>query len=92
MQQGEQIEFAVRRDDLKLRRVQDSAPEPDQCRIACKISATEYQGYFVKVMLEVVDQKEIIAYVPEREFFDTSLVEGDQVFATWHAHRSRILT
>jgi putative spermidine/putrescine transport system ATP-binding protein len=88
---GSRVEFAVRRDDLTLRPPQGFASTPDRGAIACKILAIEYQGYFVKVMLEAAGQTEMVAYVPERVFFDTPFVAGDRVLATWPVVRARAL-
>jgi len=45
----------------------------------------------VKVMLESADEHELVAYVPERQFFEDAFDVGDVVLATWSAERSRLL-
>ncbi|UZE46894.1 hypothetical protein ONR75_17830 [Rhodopseudomonas sp. P2A-2r] len=53
--------------------------------------AIEYQGSFVKVMLDTVPDEEFIAYIPERTFFRDPFDIGDLLLATWPAGRARIL-
>jgi putative spermidine/putrescine transport system ATP-binding protein len=87
---GDQIDVAVRRDDIQLRR-SSAAMEPDWNALTTRVRAIEYQGFFVKVMLESADEHELVAYVPERQFFEDAFDVGDVVLATWSAERSRLL-
>ena len=44
---------------------------PPACSTALpsRVLAIEYQGYFVKVMLDTVPDEEFVAYIPEKTFF-----------------------
>ena len=53
--------------------------------------AVEYQGNFVKVMLDAIGADEFIAYVPERTFFRDPYAIGDVVLATWPSDLARLL-
>ena len=53
--------------------------------------AIEYQGSFVKVMLDAIADEEFVAYVPERVFFRDPLAIGDVVLATWAIDHARLL-
>ena len=88
---GDQVDLAVRRDDLHLRRPSAGGAEPGWNSISTRIQAVEYQGNFVKVMLEANGDKEFVAYVPERVFFSDPFAAGDAVVATWSAERSLLL-
>lgn len=88
---GDSIEVAVRRDDIHLRRPGAGAIEPGWNVVETRIRAVEYQGSFVKVMLETESVREFVVYVPEREFFEDPMEAGDSVLATWPCSRSRLL-
>ena len=88
---GDRVDIAVRRDDVELIRAGQSLPAGRSSAIASRVLAIEYQGSFVKVMLEAVPTKEFVAYVPEQTFFEDPLNVGDPVLATWAADRVRPL-
>ncbi len=86
---GDAIEFAVRRDDIVLKRPGPDAVAPDTAALSSRVTGVEYQGSFVKVMLDALGREDFIAYVPERTFFRDPVAIGDVVLATWpveHAH------
>jgi putative spermidine/putrescine transport system ATP-binding protein len=56
-----------------------------------RVLAIEYQGSFVKVMLDTIPDEEFVAYIPERSFFRDPFNIGDMLLATWSAGRARIL-
>jgi len=87
---GDHIDLAVRRDDIELRRA-DAAPASGSTILPSRVTAIEYQGSFVKVMLDAVPDDEFIAYVPERTFFLDPFNVGDVLLATWSAGRARVL-
>jgi len=88
---GDQVDLAVRRDDVQLRRGTMNGGEPDCNAINTRIRAIEYQGSFVKVMCDTVSDNEFVAYVPERDFFKDSFAVGDVVVATWKTEQSLLL-
>ena len=88
---GASIDLAVRRDDVRVRRGETAAADPGWNALPSRVQAIEYQGLFVKVMLDSADDSEFVAYVPEREFFVDPLSIGDAVVATWPADRSILL-
>lgn len=88
---GDSVDLAVRRDDLRLRR--PGVPvEAGWNSVNTRIRAIEYQGAFVKVMLDGIDDAEFVAYLPEREFFTDPFEVGDVVVATWVAEQSLLLS
>ncbi|MBI3528289.1 MAG: ABC transporter ATP-binding protein [Betaproteobacteria bacterium] len=88
---GDRVDLAVRRDDIHLRRPGPAA-EAGWNTINTRIRAIEYQGAFVKVMLDAIGETEFVAYVPEREFFSDSFTVGDSVVAAWRSERSLLLS
>ena len=88
---GDTIDIAVRRDDVALVRPGASLPPGCGTALPSRVTAIEYQGYFVKVMLDTVPDDEFVAYVPEKTFFADPFNVGDVVLATWVADRARPL-
>ena len=88
--EGDRIDFAIRRDDIDLKR--PGAPlDPEASSLSGRVAGVEYQGNFVKVMLDPVGEDEFVVYVPERVFFDDPLDVGDLVTAAWPAQHARLL-
>jgi putative spermidine/putrescine transport system ATP-binding protein len=87
---GDPIAIAVRRDDIELVRP-DGAMAADTASVSSRVTAIEYQGYFVKVMLDAGSQEDFVVYVSERKFFGNPLNVGDAVLATWPVEVARML-
>ena len=87
---GNSIAVAVRRDDIELVRPGTAQPE-GTASLASRVTAIEYQGYFVKVMLDAGSDEDFIVYVSERRFFDNPLGVGEVVLATWPVDVARLL-
>jgi len=86
---GDRVDFAVRRDDIELTR-------PDRATghgaaVPSRVRAIEYQGNYVKVLLDDVGKDELIAYVPDRVFYSDPFVIGDVVMAGWQKEKARML-
>ena len=50
--------------------------DPDWNASDTRIRAIEYQGSFVKVMLDTIGEQEFVVYVPERQFFEDAFDVG----------------
>ena len=87
---GDTIDIAVRRDDVGLVRPGVDVAA-DTSWLSSRVLAVEYQGNFVKVMLDATGTDEFIAYIPERTFFRDPYAIGDVVQATWPSHLARLL-
>ncbi|MEW5420542.1 ABC transporter ATP-binding protein [Amorphus sp. 3PC139-8] len=86
---GSSIDIAIRRDDIELIRPDKRLDSPGRAAVSSRITAIEYQGNFVKVMLDTSEDVAFIAFVPERRFFQDPMHVGDVVYASWdieHAH------
>ncbi|MBL26658.1 MAG: Fe3+/spermidine/putrescine ABC transporter ATP-binding protein [Rhodospirillaceae bacterium] len=89
--QGDKVDIAVRRDDIRLLRPESAAIAPGNPHLSTRVQAIEYQGYFVKVMLDAIGDDEFVAYVTERDFFSDPLKVGDIVVATWQSDHTLLL-
>jgi putative spermidine/putrescine transport system ATP-binding protein len=87
---GDSIAVAVRRDDIELIKPGHDAPD-GTASLASRVTAIEYQGYFVKVMLDAGSNADFVVYVSERKFFSNPVGVGDVVLATWPIQHARIL-
>jgi putative spermidine/putrescine transport system ATP-binding protein len=66
------IAVAVRRDDIDLIRPGDEATAAHgTASVASRVTAIEYQGYFVKVMLDAGSNADFVVYMSERKFFSS---------------------
>lgn len=82
---GEDFYFAVRRDLVQMEAVEGNkslGPEETNA-IEGTVRMTEYQGTWVKVAIERKGFEEVVAHVPENQFFSKPVSEGDQVIARW---------
>ena len=87
---GEHVDFAVRRDDIDLTRP-DVTSSDERAKVPSRVRAIEYQGNFVKVILDNVGNDELIAYVPDRVFYRDPFLVGDVVLAGWSKDKARML-
>jgi putative spermidine/putrescine transport system ATP-binding protein len=89
---GDPITIAVRRDDVEIVGP-GHAPDAGEktASVSSRVTAIEYQGYFVKVMLDAGNNADFVVYVSERKFFTNPVNVGDAVLATWPVDHARIL-
>ena len=78
---GDRVDVAVRRDDIEVLRPNAAISTGEQASVPGRVLAIEYQGSFVKVMLDAIADEEFVAYVPERSFFRDPFAVGDVVLA-----------
>jgi putative spermidine/putrescine transport system ATP-binding protein len=88
---GDSIAVAVRRDDIDLVRDDKTTAPAGTASVASRVRAIEYQGYFVKVMLDAGGNQDFVVYVSERKFFADPFGVGDTVLATWPVDVARVL-
>ena len=87
---GATVDVAIRRDDVHLKH--GGAPvAPGSSALEARVKAVEYQGYFVKVLLDAGNDDEFVVYVSEREFFREVFEVGDGVSATWKNEHGLVL-
>jgi putative spermidine/putrescine transport system ATP-binding protein len=87
---GDRVDFAIRRDDVDLTRPEIGVVSP-RAKVPSRVRAIEYQGNFVKVLLDNIGSDELIAYVPDRIFYRDPFSIGDLVVAGWDKDKTRML-
>src|SRR5450631_1635345 len=87
---GDRVDFAIRRDDVDLARP-ETGGDGARAKVPSRVRAIEYQGNFVKVILDKIGDDELIAYVPDRVFYRDPLSVGDVVIAGWEKDKTRML-
>jgi putative spermidine/putrescine transport system ATP-binding protein len=90
LSRGDHVDFAVRRDDINLARPEVGALG-GETKVPSRVRAIEYQGNFVKVILDSIGSDVLIAYVPDRIFFRDPFAIGDVVMACWQKDKARML-
>jgi putative spermidine/putrescine transport system ATP-binding protein len=88
---GSLADIAVRRDDIDLLRPTDAGLDARLTALPGRVRALEYQGSYVKVMLDPVGADEFIVYVPERKFYQRPFQVGDLTLAAWDVDHARLL-
>jgi len=63
----------------------------ERTKVPSRVRAIEYQGSFVKVILDKIGDDELIAYVPDRVFYRDPFSIGDVVIAGWEKDKTRML-
>ena len=63
----------------------------ERAKVPSRVRAIEYQGNFVKVILDKIGEDELIAYVPDRVFYRDPFSVGDVVIAGWEKDKTRML-
>ena len=92
LEMGQALDIAVRRDDIELMQAASRPALPaNSTFVEGTILGVEYQGNFVKVMMEAAGEAEFVAYVPERRFFEDTMTVGDRVIAVWQIDRTQLL-
>jgi putative spermidine/putrescine transport system ATP-binding protein len=87
---GDRVDFAIRRDDVDLVRPERGGGS-QRAKVPSRVRAIEYQGNFVKVILDKIGDDELIAYVPDRVFYRDPFSVGDVVIAGWEKDKTRML-
>jgi putative spermidine/putrescine transport system ATP-binding protein len=87
---GAQVNLAVRRDMIDLRREQ-GAGDPKENSLHGTVETVEYQGIFFKVTLSRIANEEFIVIEPEATYFAHPVAPGDAVVVSWGKESLRLL-
>jgi putative spermidine/putrescine transport system ATP-binding protein len=87
---GAQVNLAVRRDLINLRREQ-GAGDPKENSLHGTVETVEYQGIFFKVTLSRIANEEFIVIEPEATYFSHPVAPGDAVVVSWGRESLRLL-
>ena len=85
---GSRLSVSVRRDHVALRRGEDAS---EVNSIAGVVTATEYQGSYVKVTLDTAGGV-FVANVSDRAYFAEHVDTGDKVVASWSTDDVHVLS
>jgi putative spermidine/putrescine transport system ATP-binding protein len=87
---GSQMSVSIRRDRIALRKRDGSAPQEVNA-VPGVVEATEYQGSYVKVTIDVGGGV-FVANVSDSAYFAEPVAAGDAVTASWKAEDVHILS
>jgi putative spermidine/putrescine transport system ATP-binding protein len=87
---GDRVDFAIRRRRCRSGAARDWRRH-ERAKVPSRVRAIEYQGSFVKVILDKIGDDELIAYVPDRVFYRDPFSIGDVVIAGWEKDKTRML-
>ena len=76
------MSIAIRRDRIRLAKASSEAAGTSVNEIAGTVTATEYQGSYVKVTLDVGNGL-FVANVTDRDYGADPVVAGDRAVARW---------
>ncbi|HRY27414.1 MAG TPA: ABC transporter ATP-binding protein [Geminicoccaceae bacterium] len=79
---GTAMSFVVRRDRIALTKGATAAPG-ERNAVNGRVIATEYQGTYVKVTLDVASREAFVANIADDIYFAEPLKVGDEVTARW---------
>jgi putative spermidine/putrescine transport system ATP-binding protein len=80
---GSTFQVAVRRDRVRLQRAPSDRPAPALNTVHGRVSTMEYQGSWLKIVLEDACGEEFVVNQADSIFFADPLDVGDTVSATW---------
>lgn len=86
---GDTLHISIRRDQTILAKGGDTAGAVN--RVVGVARAIEYQGTYVKVTVEAPENPELVAYVPDGQYFAEPIDIGDKVVASWRAEEVHVL-
>jgi putative spermidine/putrescine transport system ATP-binding protein len=89
--QGSPMSIAVRRDRIRLRKTGKGKTKAAANEIAGLVEATEYQGSYVKVTVDLGGGV-FVANLPDGDYFADPVDRGDRVIASWNAADVNILS
>ncbi len=88
---GATLFAAIRRDRIILTKdVTTQAGDEINAAVGV-VHAIENQGSYVKVTLDLANEEEFVAHVPDAEFFRAPIDIGDRVVARWDPHDLHLL-
>jgi putative spermidine/putrescine transport system ATP-binding protein len=89
---GELVFAALRRDRVLVRRSMPGEPRRDPLNsVDGEVHAIENQGSWVKITIDLGDDRQFVANVPERDYFADPIDIGERAVASWQASDVRLL-
>ena len=89
---GELVFASLRRDRVLVRRAAPGEPRRDPLNsVDGDVHAIENQGSWVKITIDLGDDRQFVANVPERDYFADPIDIGERAVASWQASDVRLL-
>jgi putative spermidine/putrescine transport system ATP-binding protein len=88
--QGDSVNISIRRDHIRLERAGSTNSTANH--LAGAVHAIEYQGTYVKVTLNALENDEFVTYVPDADYFNDPFDIGDKVVARWEPQEVHVLS
>jgi putative spermidine/putrescine transport system ATP-binding protein len=89
---GATVFASVRRDRVTVRRPAPGEPRRDPLNsVGGQVHAIENQGTWVKVTLDVGEDEQFVANLPEKDYFADPIDIGERAVASWQASDVRLL-
>jgi putative spermidine/putrescine transport system ATP-binding protein len=89
---GEPVFAAVRRDRITVRRPGPGEPRRDPLNsVDGEVHAIENQGTWVKITIDLGDDQQFVANVPDKDYFADPIDIGERAVASWQASDVRLL-
>ena len=88
---GAALFAAIRRDRIMLTKDATAPARRRNQRAVGVVHAIENQGSYVKVTLDLANDEEFVAHIPDAEFFRDPIDIGDRVVARWDPHDLHLL-
>ena len=85
------VHISVRRDRIHLAKLISAGSDLRVNALTGQVRGIEYQGAWVKVMLEVAGSDDFIVNLPDSQFFADPVIAGDAVRAHWMASDVHLL-
>jgi putative spermidine/putrescine transport system ATP-binding protein len=84
---GASIDCCIRRDRLTVEKTKDETPTRSETNtVRGRVEAIEYQGSYVKLVLDCPGTEEFVANVPDMEFVKDPPAIGDSIVVRWSAN------
>ena len=89
--QGDTLFAAIRRDRVTLARAPGARSGAEVNAAAGEVHAIENQGSYVKITVDLANNEEFVAYVPDDAYFQDPIDIGDRVIARWQTQDLHLL-
>jgi len=91
-EEGDAVSFSIRRDLVDVHASTAAAGKAAPNTVTGMVEATEYQGSFVKVSIDLDGHDTFVANLSDGDYFDEPVKLGDRVTASWKKEMVHVLS
>ena len=91
-EKGEKVSISIRRDMIEVHRATGAKPKRPHNTVDGIVEATEYQGNFVKVSVQIEGVATFVANLSDKTYFAEPVSNGDKVAVSWEAKDVHVLS